>query len=140
MLRRNERLQVGPARIGVALMMHLLGLLISSRPGDGSRDIHAVSATDTPDGLRPRRGSPIYTATTGDAKPRFGEANEDEAREEEIFLCLLMIVRDEETNLRANLPLWDDVVSCYVFGVDDRTTDGTVQAIREVLPQEKPRY
>lgn len=57
-----------------------------------------------------------------------------------VSLCLLVIARDEEANLRANLPLWRDVVSCYVIGVDDRTSDGTMNAIREVLPRDTPRW
>ncbi|CAM9370785.1 unnamed protein product [Discosporangium mesarthrocarpum] len=55
-------------------------------------------------------------------------------------LCMLMIVRDEEVNLRLNLPLWRDVIDCYVIGVDDRTTDGTVSVIESIVPPDKPRH
>lgn len=61
------------------------------------------------------------------------------AYSDEIDICLLMIVRDEETSLRTNLPLWRDVATCYVIGVDDRTTDSTVEVILEVLPNDQPR-
>lgn len=57
----------------------------------------------------------------------------------EVDICLLMIVRDEETSLRTNLPLWRDVATCYVIGVDDRTTDSTAEVILEVLPNNQPR-
>lgn len=55
-----------------------------------------------------------------------------------VSICLLLIVRDEEDNLRENLPFWRDIASCYVIGVDDRTTDGTMQVIRQTLPEDKP--
>lgn len=57
----------------------------------------------------------------------------------EISICLLLIVRDEEESLGANLPLWRNIASCYVIGVDDRTTDSTVEVILEVLPEDKSR-
>lgn len=59
---------------------------------------------------------------------------------QDLSLCLLLIVRDEETSMRINLPLWRDVAHCYVIGVDDRTTDGTVQAIHDALEEDTPRY
>lgn len=65
--------------------------------------------------------------------------NADAGEHRDISICLQLIVRDEEVNLRANLPLWQDVADCYVIGVDDRTTDGTVQAILDVLPDDKQR-
>lgn len=61
-------------------------------------------------------------------------------REQELSVCVLLIVRDEESSLRANLPLWQELANCYVIGVDDRTVDGTVQALVEILPEDKPRY
>lgn len=58
---------------------------------------------------------------------------------QDISICLLLIVRNEEDSLRENLPLWREVADNYVIGVDDRTTDGTVEVLREVL-EDKPRY
>lgn len=71
--------------------------------------------------------------TQGDA---YGNSN---SNSQDLSLCLLLIVRDEESNLKVNLPLWRDVVHCYVIGVDDRTTDGTVQAIHDALDEDTPR-
>ncbi|CAM9713169.1 unnamed protein product [Choristocarpus tenellus] len=60
--------------------------------------------------------------------------------ENEYILCMLMIVRDEEVNLRLNLPLWRDIIDCYVVGVDDRTKDDTIQVVNAVLPANKSRF
>lgn len=76
-------------------------------------------------------GESLTTATYNE------EADTGEPRD--LSICLLLIVRDEELNLRSNLPLWQDVADCYVIGVDDRTTDGTVQTILDVLPDDKQR-
>eukprot|EP00611_Tribonema_gayanum_P030155 TRINITY_DN829_c0_g2_i1.p1 TRINITY_DN829_c0_g2~~TRINITY_DN829_c0_g2_i1.p1 ORF type:complete len:977 (+),score=264.58 TRINITY_DN829_c0_g2_i1:124-2931(+) len=54
-------------------------------------------------------------------------------------LCILMIIRNEEANLRLNLPLWRDVADCFVFGVDDRTDDDSIGAIHASLPSWMPR-
>jgi tetratricopeptide (TPR) repeat protein len=56
-----------------------------------------------------------------------------------VSLCLLMMLRNEESNLRLNLSLWRDLVDCYVFGIDDRTTDESEAAIAALLPPSTPR-
>lgn len=74
---------------------------------------------------------------------RQGDSTRDGDEAELVSMCLLLIVRDEESSLRANLPLWRNNADCYVFGVDDRTSDATIQAIDEVLGEDepqKPRY
>ncbi|CAM9588914.1 unnamed protein product, partial [Scytosiphon promiscuus] len=67
------------------------------------------------------------------------EASDDQG-ELDVSLCLLLIVRDEAASLRANLPLWIDVVDCFVIGIDDRTTDDTPHVIQEVLGGNHPRF
>lgn len=121
----------------------LLGLIVYSRLCQCSRDTQ-IYGEDSPDGLRTRLGLSIESgaALPGEAEAMgyVNDAQDYSKNETAVSLCVLLIVRDEEANLRANLPLWENVASCYVIGVDDRTTDGTVQAIQEVLPEEKPRY
>lgn len=121
----------------------LLGLIVSSRFCQCLRDTQ-ISGEDSPDGLRTRHGLPIESDAAlpveAEATGYVNDARDYGENETSVSLCILLIVRDEEANLRVNLPLWGNVASCYVIGVDDRTTDGTVQAIREVLPEEKPRY
>lgn len=46
---------------------------------------------------------------------------------------MAFIVRDEEVNLRSNLPAYVPLVDYYVFMVDRRTSDGTLKAIEEIL-------
>jgi hypothetical protein len=46
---------------------------------------------------------------------------------------MAMICRDEEVNLRSNLPLWENVVDAFVFMLDQRTIDRSVDAIHEIL-------
>lgn len=48
-------------------------------------------------------------------------------------VVMTMIVRDEEVNIRSNLPLWVPLIKYFVFMVDKRTSDGTVKAIEEIL-------
>ncbi|CAM9168801.1 unnamed protein product, partial [Phaeothamnion confervicola] len=62
-----------------------------------------------------------------------GAANLRDPENGSIFPCLLMIVRDEEHNLRQNLWLWAPFISCYVIGLDARTTDGSEAAVHEAL-------
>lgn len=139
MLRYRGR-RVGPIMHIVNL---LLGLIVYSRLCQCSRDAQ-ISGEDSPDRLRTHHGLPIESDAAfpdeAEATGYLNEARDYGKNETTVSLCILLIVRDEEANLRANLPLWENVASCYVIGVDDRTTDGTVQAIREVLPEEKPRY
>ncbi|CAM9404102.1 unnamed protein product, partial [Pylaiella littoralis] len=62
-----------------------------------------------------------------------GQDCNDEEKQQDVSLCLLLIVRDEEESLKANLNLWRDVADCFVIGVDDRTTDETTSIIQQVL-------
>ena len=48
-------------------------------------------------------------------------------------IVMTMIVRDEEVNIRSNLPLWIPLIKYFVFMVDRRTSDETVRAIDENL-------
>lgn len=48
-------------------------------------------------------------------------------------LVMAFIVRDEEVNIRSNLPAYVPFVDYYVFMVDHRTSDGTLAAIEEIL-------
>ena len=48
-------------------------------------------------------------------------------------IVMTMILRDEAVNIRANLPLWIDKIDYFIFMVDYRTKDDTVNAIAEVL-------
>lgn len=81
-----------------------------------------------------QRSPPMEVAVLQDSVGAGGGGND-----RDISVCLLLIVRNEEWNLRSNLPLWKDVADCYVIGVDDRTTDGTLQAIQEGLGEDKQR-
>lgn len=57
-----------------------------------------------------------------------------------ISLAVAMIVRDEEVNIRSNLPLWATFAECFVFMVDERTGDRTEEAVRDVLSAASRRY
>ncbi|CAN0111363.1 unnamed protein product, partial [Ectocarpus fasciculatus] len=46
---------------------------------------------------------------------------------------MTFIVRDEEVNVRSNLPDYVAFVDYFVFMVDHRTSDGTLTAIEEIL-------
>ena len=48
-------------------------------------------------------------------------------------IVLTMILRDEEVNLRSNLPLWNGLIDYYVFLIDDRTVDHSEDTIRRIL-------
>lgn len=48
-------------------------------------------------------------------------------------IVMTMIVRDEAVNLASNLALWTPFISYFIFMVDDRTTDGSVEAIGNIL-------
>lgn len=45
------------------------------------------------------------------------------------------IIRDEDVNLKVNLPLWASFVDYFVFMVDERTKDNSVTTIESVLRQ-----
>ena len=53
-------------------------------------------------------------------------------------LVMTFIVRDEAVNIKSNLPLWATVIDYFVFMVDERTSDGTEDAIAEVLGNRIP--
>lgn len=48
-------------------------------------------------------------------------------------LAITMMCRDEEVNLKSNLRHWLYVVDYFVFLVDNRTVDNTIQTIRDIL-------
>lgn len=100
-------------------------------PGREPRDL------TTSDPLRSSDGAVALENSVG---TQGYDDKDNSSSSQELCLCLLLIVRDEESNLKANLPLWRDVAHCYVVGVDDRTTDGTMQAIHEALDEDAPRY
>ena len=104
----------------------------ATEPGRGSRNVPTVDSPHSVDGAVALEGS---IGTQG-----YDNRDSNNSSNQELCLCLLLIVRDEESNLKANLPLWRDVAHCYVIGVDDRTTDGTMQAIHEALDEDTPRY
>jgi len=56
-----------------------------------------------------------------------------------------MIVRDEAVNLKTNLALWTPIVSFFVFLIDSRTCDDSIEVIHNILEktrltQERVRY
>lgn len=55
-------------------------------------------------------------------------------QEREPTLVLAFMVRNEEANLRANLPKWRGVADAVVCGIDRRTSDRTAQAVTDSLP------
>lgn len=44
-----------------------------------------------------------------------------------------MIIRDEEVNLRQNLPVWSTIADFFVFLIDNRTRDSSEHTIRSIL-------
>ena len=50
-------------------------------------------------------------------------------------LLLALMVRDEEANLRANLPYFGSLADAVVCGIDDRSSDNSALAIAESLPK-----
>ena len=48
-------------------------------------------------------------------------------------LLLALMVRDEEANLRANLPAFSGLADFVVCGIDDRSRDGSARAVAEAL-------
>ena len=50
-------------------------------------------------------------------------------RRREPKVALLLMVRDEEPNLRENLWKWRSIYDVVVCGVDERTTDGSAKAV-----------
>lgn len=53
---------------------------------------------------------------------------------------LTMLCRDEDVNLRANLPTWLSVVDYFVFVLDNRTTDSSINTIESILGGAKKQF
>lgn len=51
-----------------------------------------------------------------------------------------MIIRDESVNLKSNLPLWATFTSYFVFMVDERNSDDSMEVIRETLTKYNRPY
>lgn len=58
----------------------------------------------------------------------------------EIRLAITMICRDEDVNFKVNLEKWLPVVSYFVFLIDNRTTDGSVETISTILSSANKKY
>lgn len=131
----------------------LSATLVPFRVGD-ARDVHVSSRDDGAESMDeatmtvqrgPPRESLSGAMALGDSNNSgssngvaTGQTSDGEEKWQDVSLCLLLIVRDEEESLKANLHLWRDVADCFVIGVDDRTTDGTTSRIQQVLGN-KPR-
>lgn len=55
-------------------------------------------------------------------------------------LVATFIIRDEEVNLRSNLPLWANFTDYFTFLVDYRTVDGSLKAIDLILGTKQIPY
>jgi len=57
-------------------------------------------------------------------------------------VVMTMICRDEEVNLKTNLPLWliSDAIDYFVFLLDDRNVDASVATIESILGPTKKQY
>lgn len=55
-------------------------------------------------------------------------------------IVMTMLCRDEDVNLKANIPNWLRVVDYFVFVVDDRTLDNSVATIESMLNTVGKRY
>jgi len=55
-------------------------------------------------------------------------------------VVMTMICRDEEVNLRTNLPLWLDVIDYFVFVIDDRNVDSSIITIENILKPSNKLY
>lgn len=55
-------------------------------------------------------------------------------------IVLTMLCRDEDVNIRANLPEWLPIVDFFVFVIDSRTTDNTVSTINSILNGTKKKF
>lgn len=56
-----------------------------------------------------------------------------------ISIAITMICRNEEVNFRKNLKSWLPVIDHFIFMIDIRTTDNSIQAIMEIL-HNKAKY
>ena len=54
-------------------------------------------------------------------------------------IVMTMMIRDEAVNLKSNLPMWLPFIDYFVFIVDDRTSDSSVQTIENVI-KDKSRF
>lgn len=55
-------------------------------------------------------------------------------------IVMTMIIRDEEINLKSNLALWLSIVDYFVFLVDTRTIDNSINAIETILNNSTSQY
>jgi hypothetical protein len=53
--------------------------------------------------------------------------------ERPVEIVMAMMIRDERVNIESNLGLWAEVIDYFVFMVDERTSDGSQEAIKKVL-------
>lgn len=72
----------------------------------------------------------IYVAMIGMLRMTAGTAS----------IAMTMLCRDEAVNLKANLPNWMRVVDFFVFVVDNRTVDGSVNTIESILGKTGKKY
>jgi hypothetical protein len=55
-------------------------------------------------------------------------------------IVMTMIVRDEEVNLKSNLKLWTNIIKYFIFLVDTRTIDNSIDTIHSVLNASQSEY
>lgn len=106
--------------------------------GGVNEDVAVVSRPRASRDRGPLSGAMSLDGDSNSTAVAMAETSEVQG-EREVSLCLLLIVRDEEASLRANLPLWVEVADCFVIGIDDRTTDDTPHVIQQVLGDDHPR-
>jgi hypothetical protein len=53
---------------------------------------------------------------------------------------MTMMCRDEDVNLRANLPLWLNAIEYFVFLLDERNSDSSVVTIQSILGNAKKNF
>lgn len=59
---------------------------------------------------------------------------------ESVEIVFATICRDEAVNFRSNLELWTSTIKYYIFIMDDRNTDDSVDVIRDVLENKALGY
>jgi hypothetical protein len=57
-----------------------------------------------------------------------------------VSLVAVMMIRDEEVNLRSNLPVWSTFTKNFVFLVDRRTKDNSVETIKSILSRQNVNF
>lgn len=53
---------------------------------------------------------------------------------------MAIMCRDEEVNFKLNLEKWTKVIGYFIFLIDDRTTDNSVQTIKDILDSAGKKY